>query len=209
MLLTFCSSSSPPPQLCQHTFHGGFYCFALRFTALRYHLAMQFPFSALLLVFFEVLPFRIVLTCCTPKPTFLHKNYSGVALGSLANFNCLKQLYFCRKCLTTNSCLTFTFFYCSLEAQKIFYSSKAKVLHFLCRCSGLPLPNSCSSIATFLLANCLLFRWHISVHPTPKWLLCNFFCYISLSSLLFHCQLVALQLPNGCSSIATFLLFHC
>ena len=197
---------------------------------------MQFLFSALLLVFFEVLTFRIVLTCCTPKPTFLHKKCSGVALGSLANFNCQKHLYFCRKCLTTNSCLIFTFLYCSLEAQKIFYSSIAKVLHFLCRCSALPLPNSCSSIATFLLANWLLFHWHISVHPTPNgyfvtsfatylcplcssianWLL--FHCHISalplltgyflpFPSLLFHCQLVALPLTNVCSSIANWLLF--
>ena len=190
-------------------FHGGFCCFALRFTALRYHLAMQFPFSALLLVFFEVLPFRIVLTCCTPKPTFLHKNCSGVALGSLANFNCLKQLYFCRKCLTTNSCLTFTFFLLLSRSSK-------NLLLFLCQSAALPLPVFCSSVAKILLFLCHVSACQLAALPLPhfcssntQWLLCNFFCYISLPSLLFHCQLVALPLPVGCSSIATFLLFHC
>ena len=122
---------------------------------------MQFPFSALLLVFFKVLPFRNVLNCCTPKPSFLHKNCSGVALGSLANFGCLKQLNFCRKCLSTNSCLTFIFLLLSGSSKNHFtrplskcYASIAGVLLFHCQFPALPLPHFCSSIAKWLLFHC-------------------------------------------------------
>ena len=155
---------------------------------------------------------------------------------SLANFDCLKQLYFCRKCLTTNSCLTFTFFYCSLEAQKIFLlfhcqsaalplpefcSSIAKFLLFHCHTSALPLPTGCSSIATFLLTQrqmATLYLLLLLIYPPLCSSIANWlvfvqreleFCSSIAKFLLFHCHTSALPLPNGCSSIATFLLFHC
>ena len=152
-------------------------------------LVCSFRFQLYCLSFSNLYPFVMDLLAARQNPCFYTK-FTLELLWGLANFDCLKQLYLCRKCLSTNSCLTFDFFYCSLEAKKAFYPSNAKyfastagVLLFHCQIPALPLPHFCSSFANWLLFHC-----HIFAHPTPNGYFVPFSTYLP-PFLLFHCQL--------------------